>query len=151
MAEEPISSEEWAEEDDDAPAKSLRDRIQDLRNGFRKKLAEGSVWTLALLFVCGALFGAAAKAVAARSILIGYWDYTIGSREKTAVNLNAVQQELAARQEEASKPKEDSTPQTGNASDDEAASNDAQGESTKEMPPLPPTPEPPAPPETGKE
>ena len=90
-----MSKEEWS--DDDMPTESWADRARDARNRLQKKLAEGGALMFALLFVFGIFFGAAAKAVAARSILIGYWDYTVSPRERSAVNLNALQQEIARK------------------------------------------------------
>ncbi|MGB2791384.1 MAG: hypothetical protein IPJ67_01850 [Candidatus Moraniibacteriota bacterium] len=148
MAEEPILNEEWSEEND-VPTKSLMDRVRELRSNFQKRLAEGSVLTFVLLFVFGIFFGIAAKAVASRSILIGYWDYTITPQEKAAVNLNAVQQRLATRQEEEAKSqKESAAPATDDASGADASNGDAP---EGKLPPLPPTPEPPASPDTAQE
>lgn len=126
------------------------DRVREFRGNFQKRLAEGSVLTFVLLFVFGIFFGIAAKAVASRSILIGYWDYTITPQEKAAVNLNAVQQELTARQEEAAKSQEkkETPPATNDTSDADASNGDA---SEGKLPPLPPTPEPPASPDAAQE
>ena len=148
MAEEPISNEEWSEEND-VPTKSLMDRVRELRNTLKKRFAKGGALTFTLLFVLGVFFGVAAKAVASRSILIGYWDYTITPQEKAAVNLNAVQQELDARQKEASKsqekPQEENVaPTTDNASDSESSGGD---ESKGKLPPSSPTPESPTSPD----
>lgn len=148
MAEEPTSNEEWSEEDD-APKKSLMDRAQELRSNIQKRLAKGSVFTFVLVFVFGIFFGIAAKSVASRSILIGYWDYTITPQEKAAVNLNAVQQEIAARQEEASKSqKENVAPATDNTPDAAVSNGDAPA---GELSPLPPTPESSASSDAGRE
>ncbi|QQS15758.1 MAG: hypothetical protein IPK84_00095 [Candidatus Moraniibacteriota bacterium] len=143
MAEEPVTNDELSEEED-VPMKSLGDRAREFRNSLQKRFAEGSALTLVLLFVLGLLFGAAAKAVASRSILIGYWDYTITPKERAAVNLNALQEELAARQKEAAKPQnaEDATASQPEDSGGESVSG--QSSSEEELPPLPPTPEPPA-------
>lgn len=143
MAEEPVTNDELSEEED-VPMKSLGDRVREFRNSLQKRFSEGSALTLVLLFVLGLLFGAAAKSVASRSILIGYWDYTITPKERAAVNLNALQEELDARQKEAAKPQnaEDATASQPEDSGGESVSG--QSSSEEELPPLPPTPEPPA-------
>lgn len=137
MAEEPMSKEEWS--DDDMPTESWADRARDARNRLQKKLAEGGALMFALLFVFGIFFGAAAKAVAARSILIGYWDYTVSPRERSAVNLNALQQEIADRQKEAAQKQEEAAQPSAPSAD----ATNGEGEAPAELPPLPPTPEPP--------
>jgi hypothetical protein len=151
MAEEPIPKEEWSE-DDEAPREGLADRMRSATKTLREKFAKGGVFVFAVFFVFGVLFGVAAKAVAARSILIGYWDYTVSPRDKAAVNLNAVQHELLAQQADEAKKQEDAAKAAENAAG--AGANGANGangsdvktngdESSSELPPLPPAPAPP--------
>lgn len=151
MAEEPMEKEELFE--DDTPRRSLADRMRDATKTLRERFEQGGTFLFAVFFVLGVFFGIAAKAVAARSILIGYWDYTVSSRDKTAVDLNAVQKKLLAeqaeeakKQEEAAKAASDAT--GANGSNEEGAPANVDG-STSELPPPPPPP--PAPPEVQQE
>lgn len=116
MAEEPMLKEEWS--DDGTPTmEGWTDRVRNVRDRLRKSFFGRGVPMFVLLFVLGAFFGAAARAVAERSILVGYWDYTVSPQEKSAVNLNALQQEIIDRQNEAAKNQEESGQQSAPSAD----------------------------------
>ncbi len=89
---------------DEKPKKRFGNVRSGIVKGFscvRKKFAKGGTGTLALLFVLGFFFGVAAKTVASRSILIGYGDYTISPKDRSAVDINAIQAKLGAQQDSA--------------------------------------------------
>ncbi len=97
--------------------------------------------SLAVFFVVGIAFGISAKTLAARSLTMGYWDYSVLSRDISALDLNAVQQKLLAKQAEELKKQEEAAKKA-----EEAATGNAD-ELPPELPPLPPAPEPPTLPE----
>ncbi len=129
MAEEPKREGEWDVEKGEPI--SPMEKIQGGVHALRERFARGGFFSLIVFFAIGILFGVSAKMLAARNVTIGYWDYTISSKDVSALDLNAVQQKLVATQKEEAKKQEEELKK-------------AQEEAEKNLPPLPPTPEPPA-------
>lgn len=110
------------------------DRFREISRNVRERFARGGFLFFSVLFVAGIVFGVAAKTLSARSVTMGYLDYTVSAEDVSALDLNAVQRKLVSKQEEAAKQQEEELKKE-------------QEEMESKLPPLPPTPEPPALPE----
>lgn len=126
----------------DGELSSRREGRQGWVHAIRERLARGGFFALAVFFIVGLLFGVAAKTLASRSITLGYRDYTVSDRDRSAVDLNAVQKRLLSRQEEEMKKQQEAREGS------EPTAPDSGGASSGELPPPPPAPEPPLPPES---
>lgn len=132
MTEESVREKDVSEEEQGSV--SLRERFEGMSRNIRERCARGGFLLLSGLFAGGILFGVAAKTLSARSVTMGYLDYTVSAKDISAVDLNAVQRKLVSKQEEEAKRQKEEMKK-------------AQEEMESKLPPLPPTPEPPALPE----
>jgi len=140
MTEAPIREREWLEEEEGEERSSPSEVVRNSIRNVREKLAKGGSFVFVVFFAIGLVFGISAKTLAMRSMTIGYWDYTVTPQEKTAVDLNAVQQKLLAVQADEAKKQTDAATQGADAN--------AQNGDAKQLPPPPPAP--PAPTEPPK-
>lgn len=133
-AEEKDLFDDIAEMDDDRP--SLVDRFRGVFRNAIQKLKTGGPIALVFLLLVGVAFGVAAKTLAREKITVGYWDYAVSPRDVAAMNINALEKQVAdkARQatEEATKqiesgntppvPEPPTTPPTTNDSTEKSQS-----------------------------
>lgn len=87
------------DEGDDRP--SLVDRFRGFIQSLIQKLKAGGPMALVFLFLVGAIFGIAAKTLAREKVTVGYWDYTVSSQDVAAVNVNALEKQVADRARQA--------------------------------------------------